>query len=59
MPLSKTGTKVMHAMVKQYGAKKGKEVFYASINKGKTGSSKWHKNKYSEALRHGQFRSNS
>ena len=32
----------MHSMVKEYGAKKGKSVFYASINKGKKGSEKWH-----------------
>jgi hypothetical protein len=42
MPLSETGKEVMRAMVKKYGVKKGKEVFYASINKGKPGSSKWH-----------------
>jgi hypothetical protein len=54
MPLTKAGTKVMHSMVKQYGAKKAKEVFYASKNKGKKGSSKWcGKNKYSEELKHG------
>ena len=35
MPLTKKGTKVLAAMKKQYGAKKGKEVFYASIKKGK------------------------
>lgn len=39
MPLTKTGKKVMAAMVKEYGAKKGKEVFYAMAHsKGK----KWH-----------------
>lgn len=32
-------------MKSQYGEKKGKEVFYASINKGKAGASKWHKDK--------------
>lgn len=42
MPLTKSGDKVMHSMQSQYGAKKGKSVFYASINKGKPGSSKWH-----------------
>jgi len=42
MPLSKAGNKVMASMVSQYGDKKGKSVFYASINKGKPGSSKWH-----------------
>ena len=34
MPLTKKGTKVLAAMKKEYGAKKGKSVFYASINKG-------------------------
>jgi len=29
-------------MMKEYGAEKGKQVFYASINAGKAGSSKWH-----------------
>jgi len=35
MPLTKKGQKILRAMKKEYGAKKGKEVFYASINKGK------------------------
>jgi hypothetical protein len=43
MPLTESGTKVKASMTKQYGAKKGKSVFYASINKGKAGSSKWHR----------------
>jgi hypothetical protein len=34
MPLTKKGTKVLSAMRKEYGAKKGTRVFYASINKG-------------------------
>lgn len=34
-PLTKKGSKIMKAMKKEYGAKKGKEVFYASSNKGK------------------------
>lgn len=41
-PLTGTGKEVMSSMVKQYGAKKGKRVFYSSINKGKPGSRKWH-----------------
>ena len=41
-PLTKTGGKVMESMQKQYG-KRAKEVFYASINKKVSGSSKWHK----------------
>jgi len=42
MPLTKSGKEVMSSMKKKYGTKKGEEVFYASINKGKPGSSKWH-----------------
>lgn len=34
MPLTKKGKKIMAAMVSEYGAKRGKEVFYASQNKG-------------------------
>ena len=33
-PLTKKGAKVKRQMVKQYGAKKGTQVFYASQNKG-------------------------
>ena len=35
MPLTKKGQKIQSGMKKTYGGKKGKEVFYASINKGK------------------------
>lgn len=45
MPLTPSGNKVMGNMTKEYGAEKGKRVFYASINKGKPGSQKWHKTK--------------
>jgi len=34
MPLNKKGTKIKAAMEKEYGTKKGKQVFYASENKG-------------------------
>lgn len=34
MPLTKKGQKIMSAMKSQYGEKKGKQVFYASQNKG-------------------------
>ena len=34
MPLTKKGNKILAAMRKKYGAKKGKSVFYASENKG-------------------------
>ena len=42
MPLTESGRKVLSSMKKQYGGEKGKEVFYASINKKKVGSAKWH-----------------
>ena len=35
MPLTKKGKKIMSAMEKEYGKKKGEEVFYATMNKGK------------------------
>jgi hypothetical protein len=34
MPLNKKGRKIMKSMRKTYGAKKAKQVFYASRNKG-------------------------
>ena len=34
MPLNAKGKKIKAAMKKQYGAKKGEQVFYASENKG-------------------------
>ena len=43
MPLTPTGQKVLSNMTTQYGSReKGKRVFYASIQKGKPGSQKWH-----------------
>lgn len=42
MPLTKSGQDVLSKMKDEYGEKKGEEVFYASINKGKEGSEKWH-----------------
>jgi hypothetical protein len=42
MPITKSGLKVLSSMKKQYGGEKGERVFYASINKKKAGSSKWH-----------------
>jgi hypothetical protein len=35
MPLTAKGKKVLAAMKKEYGPKKGEAVFYASVNKGK------------------------
>ena len=34
MPITKKGIKIMRAMKKKYGEKKGKRVFYASAKKG-------------------------
>ena len=34
MPLTKKGKKVLKNMEKEYGKKKGEQVFYASANKG-------------------------
>lgn len=34
MPLTKKGAKILRKMKDTYGAKKGKEVFYKSQNKG-------------------------
>lgn len=34
MPLTKKGQKIKSAMIKEYGPKKGEQVFYASRNKG-------------------------
>jgi len=34
MPLTEKGIKIRKAMRKKYGKKKGKQVFYASRNKG-------------------------
>jgi hypothetical protein len=42
-PLTKKGAKIEKAMDKEYGSKKGKEVFYASINKGKVKGAEKHK----------------
>lgn len=35
MPLTAKGKKIKSAMVKEYGKKKGVQVFYATINKGR------------------------
>jgi hypothetical protein len=34
MPLTPKGKKILAAMKDEYGAKRGKQVFYASQNKG-------------------------
>ena len=42
MPLTKSGKKVKRDMTKRYGKKKGEQVFYATINAKKKGSTGWH-----------------
>lgn len=39
-PLTSSGSEVLSSMLKQYGAKKGENVFYATMNKRKL-KSKW------------------
>jgi len=43
MPLTKKGKKILTKMRKQYGAEKGKRVFYATMNKKPAKSKSWHK----------------
>lgn len=45
MPITPSGKKVLTKLKKQYGAKKGEEIFYAMISEKKKGSSKWHAKK--------------
>lgn len=52
MPLTKSGQEVLGSMRKQYGEKKGEDVFYASMNKGKAGSQKWHEKTHKLGARH-------
>ena len=42
MPITASGAKVLRRLQKEYGAKKGKQVFYAMIVMKKKGSAKWH-----------------
>ena len=35
MPLTSKGKKILRHMLEEYGAEKGRAVFYASINKGR------------------------
>lgn len=51
MPLTKKGTEILSKMQKEYGEKKGKSVFYASINKGKIKGAEGAKKKKGEPAR--------
>lgn len=35
MPLTRTDRRVLKAFIRRYGARRGKRIFYASINSGK------------------------
>lgn len=54
MPLTPSGKKVKKKMAKTYGAKKGEEVFYASMNKHMKGSEMWHESDKSPLARYGK-----
>jgi len=45
MPLTKTGRKVLRSMQAQYGSKKGKQVFYAKMNKEDGYTEGWHESR--------------
>jgi len=51
MPLTSKGSKILAAMKKQYGGKKGEQVFYASANKGTITGVHPNKKKYARALK--------
>lgn len=48
MPLTKKGKDILASMMSQYGAEKGKQVFYASINSGKISGAEGKKQKKSK-----------
>ena len=51
MPLAKKGQKILRNMKRQYGPKKGEQVFYASQNKGTiTGTHKKKKKTWKDNL---------
>ena len=51
MPLSKKGRKVMGSMKKEYGAKKGEKVFYATKNKYPERNADWYMAEYRKSKR--------
>ena len=51
MPLTKKGKKIMSAMKREYGSEKGKQVFYASKNKGRISSVDKKRKKLSKAIK--------
>jgi hypothetical protein len=51
MPLTAKGNEIMKAMQKEYGAKKGESVFYASKNKGKISGVEQRRRRLAEAAK--------
>ncbi len=51
MPITKAGKKILRKMKKEYGEKKGENVFYASINKNKKRTKKWHRKRRDKGRR--------
>jgi hypothetical protein len=49
MPLTKKGARIKDSMLKTYGKKKGKRVFYASVNSGTVKGAKPRKRRKSHA----------
>jgi len=43
MPLTKSGKRILRSMMRRYGKKRGKSIFYALIALGRKGTEKWHK----------------
>lgn len=55
MPLTPKGEKIEHAMEKEYGEKKGKQVFYASKNKGTIKGVEEKKHKLAQKMKDSPF----
>jgi len=56
MPLTAKGRKILSAMKKKYGVKKGEEVFYASVNaRSITGVEGKRKSKHTKKRRKGKW----
>lgn len=53
MPLTKKGSKILAAMKKEYGVKRGTQVFYASQNKGTIKGTHKSKKRFKGASMHG------
>lgn len=43
MPLTKLGLKMQELFIEEYGAKKGKKIFYSYLKKHKERTKSWHR----------------